>query len=649
MADTQDLLYQNSSIDYLSQINRNVIALNTTATIQKDIFERQSAVTNASQDLVQQAQDSNAAKIQQQAYMAYGTFQHDIKNMQGFTDQGTRTALATMQIAGGMAVTDVRNVQSSAANAGANAALSLYNINRPGYVKTQGILGDIIGATGITRGPTEMYASEYQEMSSRGIGRFGSNLANQFLGTGVVGALLDPSRAERSEREERLNYFAPRINPSGVDANGNYVGRNRFMLTNEQMAKGGQAIKESELYLRDLGYKNEEASNIVNTGAQVEFQTGRKMSIEDLSESIKQFTKDVKALENSFGAQGSKIADAIGQLRLQTGSNQKDTRSLMEDLNQRANALGMNGEEKLNALKYVGATAGITNTSAAVAEQMYMEAFTNVRETANRSPAYKEFTSRMGGEDKVALQNIQNAQQFKLSNMGFMATAANASGGSMAGGMANFAVAAAKTFAKGPGQIYQTMYDQIFEKDSFGKNEQRDEYLNLFRMMPEFSDVKTNELMPTSADSLNPTQQKFLGFLSSILGTRDKNTLLGEYFRLFGKEYNLSKGAVQKGIAYNANQMKSTEKLGIASAMSAGWETGGLLGVAKAVMSGGETASLTVNGGVSATTPAVAATPAQTQTTTQSGIDPTAKYIGERMDKLSDTLRHATDVYNAKP
>lgn len=168
MADQESVLLQQASVDYLNQINQNVVALNTTASAQRDLAERGAFTSQASMGVMDEARSGTMAAIQNQSYMAYGTFQHDMQGMAGFTDQATRTALATSQIAGGSMISDARDAYNSVSGVSMGAVQTFAELATPGRPgQTQGAFGSAAAVAGITAAPPSVYQKEY-ELESKG-------------------------------------------------------------------------------------------------------------------------------------------------------------------------------------------------------------------------------------------------------------------------------------------------------------------------------------------------------------------------------------------------------------------------------------------------------------------------------------------------
>jgi hypothetical protein len=531
--DLDDKLLQQASVDYLNQINRNVIALNATATSQKDITERQLQVQDNTRALIDEQKQTLSARIQNQAYMTYGTVQHDMKNLVGVTDESARVAMTTMRIAGGNIIDDVRAVSGRAVDMTASGLVRAQQIMDPGPVVEQGFIGSVIGGLGLRKAPSTMYNEDYIRSSGEQALETVSNIGYQFRGLG-----FRDKWTEKLSRERLLEFMAPRIIRPGM-VGGEFQRGGRF--TEEQREAIGTAIYNIEDDLQRGGIQEDEARRLVMMAGRAEFgAVGRRETgeagIDEMLQNIRKFTEEATKMAKMFNMSAEDMARNLADLRQLTGMDPDQAGAFMTRTRARGAALGLTGQESLSAARGGIQVARNYGISFEAGQRRFFQTLGDVRERAGQDQDYREFVFRQGGPEAVAQQDINQNVAFRRSNLGLFYTMARQSGADITPetSLMQVQAAAAQTAAGGPGAVFRSIWRQMTGGDEGARGFQRNIYLQMFKTTHQ--DAKVTDVKKGGKYS-----DDFMGFLAVRLGTRDPDRVKRLYYNLFKETYDFSK------------------------------------------------------------------------------------------------------------
>lgn len=538
MQENQDLdgkLLQQTSVDYLNQINKNVVALNATASSQRDISERQLSIQDNTRTLIDEQKQTLAAKVQNQAYMAYGTVQHDMKNLMGVTDESARVAMTTMRIAGGNVFDDIKAVTGGAVDMASSGILKAQQLIGPKQSVDQGFFGGALGALGLSRAPNTMFNEDYVQASK-------DQMRDTFrsVGHSMIGWI--PGFGEykgKIDRERLLDFTAPYINRAKM-VNGKYA--QGGVYSRQQREDLGNAVLSIERDLvKNAGLGDDESRNLVTMAAQSEsgkIRGSGQDTVENLAQNIRKFTEAAKDMGKVFGMTAEEMGRNLADLRNLTGFDPKEARSFMSRTRSAGRALGMNSQQSLTLGRQAVEVARNYGISESVALNKLVDESSIVRERASKDIDYKRFVYGQGGPEAVAMQDMASNRGFRENSLGLLYTMAKQSGLNVNSNtsLMDIQIAAAQTASGGPVALFKAKYNQVFGMG--GEVEwQKNYYLNLFKQFPQYRNATLNDIRS------GPKKEEFIGFLAFKLQTNDRKEIMAVYNRIFGMR---SEGATSR-------------------------------------------------------------------------------------------------------
>ena len=399
MAIDNDLLVQSSN-SYLESIDRNIQSLNAQTRIQSDLLIRQTSIQEATQFVTSEVRQNIAGRIQNQAYMAYGTFQYDMQNLAGFTDSTIRSSLTTLRVAGGHAIQDVRGVARSAAQ---NVLIPAFNFGFQERGAPERRLGLFTSAVAgllpgnIIRPPSTRFATDFKALARENLrltGRAALDALNPFT---------DPFRTLAPK--EVVENVAAMIGPTaarpggvGVEVAQVLTGANRDVLK--------KFLDIQNKNLEGAGFKIGERADIMGAGAEtVAIQRSAK-DINAVRKELTQFFNSVSMLSREMGVEGPKAAQALRDATLATG-NIGAGRNLLSRAVVQGQAIGMAPSIAIGVAENAVRLARNLGLSQSVVQQRIFQTMGEIDVAQNdiRNPLTRETVAARGGAEAFA-QNI---------------------------------------------------------------------------------------------------------------------------------------------------------------------------------------------------------------------------------------------------
>lgn len=556
-------MLQQASVDYLQQINQNVVSLNTTASAQKEIQERQLVAQESTKDVLDEVKTNSMATVHNQAYMAYGTFQHDVQGLAGFTDEGTRTALSTMHIAGNMAMNDVRGVYGSVSDTSSGVISRLTNMTSSPTV-SQGVFGAAFGGFGLTRAPGSMTQQEYEALSQRQVGGFFKSIKDY--------ATMDFGKAaSRDLAEQLLDPFASRfMEPYGVSAE-------------KTIEKYGMQMQEVRNFMdRHTSIGSENSKQVMFEGAQAALANPSVMGSQEdvaakLVEYLKTFAVSVSELSVAFKTSATDMAAALSQLSTATGMNPEQSTRFMKENLAAYQTLGRTGEEALRL------TATGANISRALGVEIgrgseeYRTMYADIVRRAAGDAQYMKLVRQAGGEEVVAERKFQRNEQFMGSSLGLMYAAAEAGGVNIEGAsLAEIAMGATRGLTKGGDPLknllaitarvdqfptsslaqmsQRNLYTQYF-RTTQGRDPSESELASLMKFLPETAGISGRDRLEMAKEFLAPQAPISEADINARMAENERivRESQAKRERTVGAGLREAVGGFFQGAAYNPN------------------------------------------------------------------------------------------------
>ena len=485
MADLENNLLQQASVDYLSQINRNVVALNSTAIAQKDISERQLTSQEVTSTVLRETKDSTMSNIQNQTYMAYGTFQHDMQGIMGVTNENARVAMSTMHVAGSRFVGDVMGAGQVVAGGavGATAATmdKVVSTLHPGDTINQGVTGSILNQMNITSG-SMAYTVAQQKMISQ---RQTALIPNRFFNSLPVLS----NASEIVPAGQQFDVFASRFgtrDPSGMLSP---------ILSAADINDIGSTVVSTSEELQRRGRTKEEATGILGVARQSEFETATTSTKEELKRNIAEFSKVVSEMASEFHMSGVDMANALKDIRSKTGFGISKSREFLENTSLAAQTLGYTPEESMSVASNALRASSAVGMGVQSGTKEYLDILAEVRARAKGSESYMEAIGGEGGIENRGAFLLGRRKDFASSGLGLIYTGAMQQGFNVNGGnLEQLAMGAAQNYAGGYLEYLKARAKQI-RGDDVGKmgNAEANVVKNLFRI--KFPDAKDSDLL----------------------------------------------------------------------------------------------------------------------------------------------------------